>query len=105
MCAQIGSVVIVLHAPSDPEVETVDEILAYASQFCELPLRTQSGIQSSMSVHSFSDISRFRGYFLRLHDLPRRTYSWHEEPDDIPLDMFSSRQCIDHGYQGQFLIV
>ena len=33
---QIGSVIIVLHAPSDPEVETVDEILAYASQTCEL---------------------------------------------------------------------
>ncbi|ORX33947.1 magnesium transporter NIPA-domain-containing protein [Kockovaella imperatae] len=31
-CCIIGSVVIVLHAPSDPEVETVDEILAYASQ-------------------------------------------------------------------------
>ena len=29
---QIGSVIIVLHAPSDKEVETVDEILAYASQ-------------------------------------------------------------------------
>ncbi len=28
--AQIGSVVIVLHAPSDKEVETVDEILSYA---------------------------------------------------------------------------
>lgn len=30
---QIGSVVIVLHAPSDKEVETVDEILGYAAKF------------------------------------------------------------------------
>jgi hypothetical protein len=29
---QIGSVIIVLHAPSDKEVETVDEILGYAAQ-------------------------------------------------------------------------
>ena len=29
---QIGSVIIVLHAPSDKEVETVDEILTYAVQ-------------------------------------------------------------------------
>ena len=29
---QIGSVIIVLHAPSDPDVETVDEILGYAAQ-------------------------------------------------------------------------
>ena len=28
----IGSVIIVLHAPSDPEVETVDEILSYAAK-------------------------------------------------------------------------
>lgn len=33
---QIGSVVIVLHAPSDKEVETVDEILAYAAKFRKL---------------------------------------------------------------------
>jgi hypothetical protein len=32
---QIGSVVIVLHAPSDKEVETVDEILAYAAKLRE----------------------------------------------------------------------
>lgn len=30
---QIGSVIIVLHAPSDKEVETVDEILDYAARF------------------------------------------------------------------------
>ena len=35
---QIGSVVIVLHAPSDKEVETVDEILAYAAKFRKLIL-------------------------------------------------------------------
>lgn len=29
---KIGSVIIVLHAPSDKEVETVDEILAYAAK-------------------------------------------------------------------------
>lgn len=29
---KIGSVVIVLHAPADKEVETVDEILEYATQ-------------------------------------------------------------------------
>lgn len=29
---QIGSVIIVLHAPSDKEVETVDEILSYAAR-------------------------------------------------------------------------
>lgn len=29
---QIGSVVIVLHAPSDPDVQTVDEILDYAAR-------------------------------------------------------------------------
>jgi hypothetical protein len=33
---QIGSVVIVLHAPSDKDVETVDEILGYAAQPGEL---------------------------------------------------------------------
>lgn len=32
---KIGSVVIVLHAPSDKEVETVDEILAYAAKLRE----------------------------------------------------------------------
>lgn len=30
---QIGSVIIVLHAPSDKEVETVDEILDHAARF------------------------------------------------------------------------
>lgn len=29
---QIGSVVIILHAPADPEVNSVDEILDYATQ-------------------------------------------------------------------------
>ena len=32
LIAQIGSLIIVLHAPSDKEVETVDEILEYAAQ-------------------------------------------------------------------------
>jgi hypothetical protein len=34
---QIGSVIIVLHAPSDKDVETVDEILTYAAQPGTLP--------------------------------------------------------------------
>lgn len=29
---QIGSVIIILHAPADPEVNSVDEILNYATQ-------------------------------------------------------------------------
>jgi hypothetical protein len=32
LTTQIGSLIIVLHAPSDKEVETVDEILEYAAQ-------------------------------------------------------------------------
>jgi drug/metabolite transporter (DMT)-like permease len=34
----IGSVIIVLHAPPDKEIKTIDEILHYALQPCEPPL-------------------------------------------------------------------
>jgi len=48
---QIGSVVIVLHAPSDKEVETVDEILDYAARFPFLCYITFVGVFSAYMIY------------------------------------------------------
>jgi len=58
----IGSVIIVLHAPPDKEIKTIDEILHYAIQPCisphyilgELPLTILKGSSSSASQLRYS---------------------------------------------------
>jgi hypothetical protein len=58
----IGSVIIVLHAPPDKEIKTIDEILHYAIQPCisphyipwELPLTVLKGSSSSASQLRYS---------------------------------------------------
>lgn len=92
----IGSLIIVLHAPADKEVETVDEILHYAIQPGKLSL-----------AHSLLFLIRFRIHAILPH-CPRILYG-HDfqccpalrplKSSRLHLDLLVSRFRVRYGYQ------
>lgn len=94
----IGSFIIVLHAPEDKEIKTVDEILHYAVQpgkscfyvslfgFISVPVRFPPVLLYSARV--------FVG-----DDLPCRTSLWLPKPISVYLHLLSRRLHLYHGRQ------
>ena len=97
MCL-IGSVIIVLHAPPDKELENVDQILHYAIHPGTLEYslsRMTADIRTSFST------LLCRCHYLRFHhDLQGCSSAWQEKPTDIHINMFDRRIRVYYGSQG-----
>jgi len=101
----IGSVVIVLHAPPDTPVETIDEILNYAIQF-RMRISLTSKRRSIANVVSFPVLLLLRHLIRVDHDLLGRAQVRQEKPDDIPQHLQHRRihlylRCQGLGYRPQ----
>ncbi len=95
MCL-IGSVIIVLHAPPDKEIQTVDEILQYAIRIrmiCSYLIKEY--VKLTLSA-SFPVLLHLSSHLLKRHDLPSRPKAWKEESPHLPLNLFDRRVCISH---------
>lgn len=94
----LGSLIIVLHAPDDKDVTTVDEILHYAVQpgtCCSmLPFD-----MISITPHRFYDVLLYRPRSLPGHDIRSRTSLRSLQSPRIHLHMLSCRLNINYGYQ------
>lgn len=96
----IGSVIIVLHAPPDEDVETIDVLLHYAMRpglWSPSDLRVRSRTDYVDSVHVLL-LSRYR--IRRYHDLQGRSQVRSQEPTCLHIHLQYRRQCFDHGDQG-----
>ena len=97
MCL-IGSVIIVLHAPPDKELENVDQILHYAIHPGTLEhslARLTANLRISLST------LLCRCHYLRFHDdLQGCSSTRQEKPTDIHINMFDSRIRVYYGSQG-----
>ena len=97
----IGSIIIVLHAPPDKEVETVDEILKYAIKIRKLECCSDMLLyQLFLNFYpSFSPLHRSCYRLLSIYDLQDRACLWSKKPPNIPVYLLHRRFDIDHGYQ------
>lgn len=90
MCL-IGSVIIVLHAPPDKKIETVDEILEYAIHpGTDFPLRSQANAYYAMR-YSISSLLYNSRSFLKRDDLQSCSKTRQKESSDIYLNLFNRR--------------
>jgi hypothetical protein len=92
----IGSVVIVLHAPPDKDIETVDQILNYALNWGMFAnefhgYNANNRRLSTVLLHCSS--------LLIHHDIQSRPGLWQKEPPNIYIDLFNSRIGVSHGCQ------
>jgi hypothetical protein len=88
----IGSVIIVLHAPPDTEIETVDEILNYALQPGILVLN-KTNVRLSILLHICRSICIS-------HDIPSCAHLRKEKSSHIHLDMLHGRFSLGHVDKG-----
>jgi len=95
----IGSVVIVLHAPPDREIETVDEILNLAVQPGMCFTRHFSDARG-LTSYRLLVLHRDCGNIRKHHDIPRCAKIWPQEPPCLHIHLFDSRLCIRHVDQG-----
>lgn len=97
----IGAVIIVLHAPPDEEIETVDEILHYAIQPGSY---TQESILTRMAFSKtdtrFSSLRLRRCRFRRLHDLQDCPCLWQEKCPHLSFHLLHRRIHFCHVCQG-----
>lgn len=95
----IGSVIIVLHAPPDKEIETVNEILQYAIHPGKCNFAVNTWFCAELSTRILAILhhsSRLR----RRHDLSSGAEIWQEESSHLHLNMFDSRLCVCNVNQG-----
>jgi hypothetical protein len=98
-------VVIILHAPADPEVNSVDEILSYATQPGEEEaLPDHKGIlrPGLMRTHSLRllVLPFLRGDILVVHDHQGRTQVRSQGSHGLLVHLFAGRERVRHGHQG-----
>ena len=92
----IGSLIIVLHAPPDKEIETVDEILHYAIQ----PGKpTLGSLDRALIRRRFYVVLPYCLHLLVGHDFQRCTSLRPLNPSGLHFHMFFGRLCICHGHQ------
>lgn len=94
----IGSLIIVLHAPEDKDVQTVEEIL-------HLVIQPGVSILYLGLLHRFNtsarlpDVLFYCPRFLSGDDLYRRTSLWPLEPNCVYLHLLTRRLRFHHGCQ------
>lgn len=93
----IGSVIIVLHAPPDKDVQTIDEILHYAIQ----PGTSRSSFASLTLIMTRLSLLRSFRCRIRSHDdLLDRSTLWQEESSRLPQHLQHYWQYLDLRRQG-----
>lgn len=93
----IGSVIIVLHAPPDKDIQTVDEILQYAIRPGTGLIRRPSQHQKLTDVMArFSSLLHYSGDLLHGHDLPNCSKIRKEKSSNLHFDLFYSRFSVGH---------
>lgn len=95
----LGSLIIVLHAPEDKEITTVDEILHYAIQPGMLGPRYSIVCLSQNDPLRFSLVLLYGARLRAWHDLLCIAALRCSKPTSIHLHLFPSRFHIGHGYQ------
>lgn len=98
----IGAVIIVLHAPPDEEIETVDEILHLAIQPGSYMEKKKKQLIKDSSLTGLRLPSlRFRCRWLRrLYDLQNCSPIWQEERPHLPFNLLYCRIHFCHVRQG-----
>lgn len=94
----IGSVVIVLHAPPDKDIQTIDEILNYAIKPGKTPQRQHHWIILTSNRLSF--LRTVCDCLCNSHDIPHSTKVRQEESTDLSQHLQHSRQHFDLRSQG-----
>lgn len=97
----IGSVIIVLHAPPDKEIQTVDEILQYAIHPGTVTLPSILLSDTNVSCEkSFPAVLRCSRHLFQRYDLQSCSQVWEEEPTHIHIDLFDCWICVGNVSQG-----
>ena len=96
----IGAVIIVLHAPPDPEIDNIDEILQHAiapgMPFPHTRLKIKHSDLYPRLSRLLSDSLRLR----RSYDLQGGSDSWQEEPPHLPEHLLYRGIDLRDGRQG-----
>ena len=92
----IGSVIIVLHAPPDKEITTVDEILQYAIHPGRFLYHTLMSCKLLTRFHRISVLLYRRCRLLNCHDIPHCTKIREEEPSHLYLYLLDCRFRVGH---------
>lgn len=101
----LGSLVIVLHAPEDKDIKTVDEMLAYATSPGAF-ISVQVCDQGPTVLTRYIRIGRFfvlllvMSRLLPLHDLQSGTYPWNQQSSSLYLYLLIGGKHLGHGHQG-----
>lgn len=96
----LGSVIIVLHAPPDKEIETIDEILHYAIQPCMY--LTAQGCYLANTVVRVLTFLRHCCHICRRHDIPGCACIRKKEPPGFPVDLLNRWIRVRHVSQGDW---
>ena len=97
----IGAVIIVLHAPPDKEIETIDEILHYAIQPGVFPVGRL--VMYEVVAHTYPRIPHLHHrclHFRYCHDLQGCSCLREEESPDLPQYLLDRRLHFRHVSQG-----
>ena len=98
----IGAVIIVLHAPADEDIETIEQILEYALQPGmpgPLPLTDKHISFTDLLLRLPAILSR-RLHICRYYDLQGGTGSRKEESAHLPWNLLDCGISLGHVYQG-----
>lgn len=95
----LGSLIIVLHAPEDKDITTVDEILHFALQpgefnFLSVKFSTLNWIRLRLYA-----VLPYRWCVQRLHDFRRCPPVWTQESCHLRLHLLPGWLCFGHVYQ------
>jgi hypothetical protein len=94
----IGSVIIVVHAPPEKEIKTIDEILYYLIQPGTRPLVLENYLIDLFS--RFLDFLHGSFNFFRGHDISSFPKIWKEESSDLYLHFLDRGISLSHVNQG-----
>lgn len=96
----IGAVIIVLHAPEDKDIQTVDEILHFAIQpGMSNPFHIDSALTLFLSSFRLLNVLLHGPRILPHYDLLGFTPIRQIKPARLRLDLLSRRLCLHHGRQ------
>ena len=96
----LGSLIIVLHAPADKDIQTVDEILLYAIQPGTLSSPLHVAPYSVLITHRFLDVLLLRACIHAYYDLRYRAHVWSLKTTCVHFHMFACWLSLYHGSQG-----
>lgn len=103
----VGTVIIIMNAPEDQEIKTVDEMLNYAIQTREFVSCSSTQFTEAFStltyallIHSFSHILPLCDWFRHLYDLARGAQVREANTDRLHLHLQSGRLYLGHERQG-----